>query len=300
MRLRDLYEASTLDPSVEHTISPTMIIPDLVNSDSYKQYRYIVALAAVRAHENEKVPFDLESAWNESLAAVAYTDADRETIEMANRLMNVSGVMLSSTKSIEPQDTHKNSPVPRFTMFDNMMESVEDFSRLRNLIENWYESSEDQTDDIIKRPYWITQIKTINPAVWSNNQVKKAVIKYLLDGIQSDEVQYMFRAVELFKYLKKNNCPWPELTVLESHVQNLVKDIMKDPHMAFNYADKVLKAPWPQAEPYIMQDPISAISYAIYVLKHPWPEAEQIINTNAGLAGAYSDFVDEFNNKKNT
>lgn len=299
MRLWDLYEASVLDPSVERTISPTMIIPDLVNSDSYKQYRYLVALAAVRAHENENIPFDLESAWNESLAAVAYTDVDKETIEMTNRLMNVSGVMISSTKSSETNDTHKVSPVAKFTMFDNMMESVADISRLRDLIENWHESSEDQSVDIIKRPYWITQIKSIDPAIWTNNQVKKTVIKYLLDGMQSDDVQYMFRAVELFEYLKKKGCPWPELTVLESYVQNLVKDIMKDPHMAFNYADKVLKSPWPQAEPYIMQDPVSAISYAIYVLKRPWPEAEQIINTNAGLAGAYSDFVDEFNNKKN-
>lgn len=135
MRLRDLYEASVLEPNVDSTISPTMIIPDLVNSDSYKQYRYLLSLAAVRAHEQEGVPFDLESAWNESFAAIAYTDADRETIEMANKLMNVKGVMLSQTKSHEPDDTHKTSPVPKFTMFDNMAESVRDITNSIKLLE---------------------------------------------------------------------------------------------------------------------------------------------------------------------
>ena len=122
MRLSDLLEASVppLEPNVENTISPTMIIPSLINSDTYKQYRYNVALAAVRAHAAGEVGFDIQSTWNESLAAVAYTDAELETIELANKLMNVKGLMISNSKSHEPDDTNKVSPVAAFNMTEGM------------------------------------------------------------------------------------------------------------------------------------------------------------------------------------
>lgn len=142
MRLKDLLESSALAPEVKNTISPTMVMPDLVNSDTYKQYRYSLALAAARAVKNGDVPFDAESAWNESLAAVAYTDADQETIEMANKLMKVNGVMLSDTKSCEPDDTNTVSPVAKFTMFDNMNESVTDIAAIRNVLNEIQDSEE--------------------------------------------------------------------------------------------------------------------------------------------------------------
>lgn len=122
MRLRDLLEASVppLEPNVESTISPTMIIPSLINSDTYKQYRYNVALAAVRAYEAGEVGFDIQSTWNESLAAVAYTDAEMATIELANKLMGVNGLMISDSKSHEPKDTNTVSPVAKFNMAEGM------------------------------------------------------------------------------------------------------------------------------------------------------------------------------------
>lgn len=126
MRLRDLLEASIppLEPNVENTISPTMIIPSLINSDTYKQYRYNVALAAARAHDAGDVGFDIQSTWNESLAAVAYTDAELETIELANKLMGVTGIMVSDSKSHEPDDTNKVSPVAKFSMSESMRSTM--------------------------------------------------------------------------------------------------------------------------------------------------------------------------------
>lgn len=122
MRLRDLLEASVppLEPNIESTISPTMIIPSLINSDTYKQYRYNVALAAARAYEAGDVGFDIQSTWNESLAAVAYTDAELETVELANKLMGVQGLMISTSKSHEPHDTNTISPVAKFNMAESM------------------------------------------------------------------------------------------------------------------------------------------------------------------------------------
>ena len=122
MRLRDLIETSgsQLSAAVKRTISPTMIMPELVNSDTYKQYRYTLALAAARAHAAGEIEFDAESSWNESLAAVAYTPEELETIEMSNELMGVHGVMLSSTPSFETDDTQTASPVMSFKMWESV------------------------------------------------------------------------------------------------------------------------------------------------------------------------------------
>lgn len=130
MRLKDLVEninfpIPALAPDISNTISPTMIIPELINSDTYKQYRYNVALAAVRAADAGEIHFDRQSTWNESLAAIGYTDAEIETIEMANKLMNVKGVMISKTPSHEPDDTNKVSPVAKFNMTESMRNVID-------------------------------------------------------------------------------------------------------------------------------------------------------------------------------
>lgn len=122
MRLKDLLEAniSPLRTDIEATLPPTVTIPELVNTDPYKQYRYIIALASARAVADQEVEFDEQSAWNESLTAVAYTDTELETIEMANKLMGVTGVMLSKSRSREPSDTGTASPVAKFNMSESM------------------------------------------------------------------------------------------------------------------------------------------------------------------------------------
>lgn len=129
MRLKDLVESANppipaLAPDIKNTISPTMIIPELINSDTYKQYRYNVALAAVRAADAGEVHFDIQSTWNESLAAIGYTAAEIETIQLANKMMNVKGLMISKSPSHEPDDTNTVSPVPKFNMTESMRQVI--------------------------------------------------------------------------------------------------------------------------------------------------------------------------------
>lgn len=127
MRLRDLLETSIpgLEPDVENTIPPTMVLPELINSDTYKQYRYVVALAAAQAVANGEVEFDAQSTWNESLAALAYTPQELEIIQLANKMMGVDGVMVSKSKSHEPDDTHSVSPVMKFNMTESMRNTID-------------------------------------------------------------------------------------------------------------------------------------------------------------------------------
>ena len=115
-----------LHPDVSNTISPTMAIPDLVNSDYYKQYRYTLALAAAKAVANGEVGFDAMSAWNEAMSGVAYAPQEMEIFALANKMMDVHGVMLSKTPPTEPSDTFKKSPVAKFTMFDTLSEQMRD------------------------------------------------------------------------------------------------------------------------------------------------------------------------------
>lgn len=115
-----------LHPDVENTISPTMTIPELINSDTYKQYRYSLALAAARAVANGEVEFDAASAWNEALSGVAYSEEEMKTFELANKLMGVHGIMLSKTPPTEPSDTNTVSPTMKFNpnMYESASESI--------------------------------------------------------------------------------------------------------------------------------------------------------------------------------
>lgn len=124
MHLAENMRLGKLSPEVENTLSPTMTIPELINSDTYKQYRYSIALAAARAVLAGEVKFDAMSAWNEALTGVAYTPQELEIFQLANKLMNVNGIMLSKTPSAEPDDTNTVSPVMKFNMFESVSDSM--------------------------------------------------------------------------------------------------------------------------------------------------------------------------------
>ena len=64
--------------------------------------------------------------------------------------------------------------------------------------------------------------------------------------------------------------------------------IMKDPHLAYEYARNVLKRRWSGAEPSIMKHPGYACLYAKYVLKGPWPEFEPYIMKDPKMAYYYA------------
>lgn len=125
-KLKSLYESTykELTPDIKATISPTITMPKLINSDTYKQYRYAIALAAARAVLAGEVEFNAESAWNEALTGVAYSPEDIETFKLANKLMNTDGIMLSDTPSSEPNHVHTTSPVFKFNMFESSAEQI--------------------------------------------------------------------------------------------------------------------------------------------------------------------------------
>lgn len=134
-------------------------------------------------------------------------------------------------------------------------------------------------------PYYIAAENTVNPAAWSDAQVKKSVIKFILESLQLREVA----SLHLFYKLRKLNCPWPELDIIERHINEVIKTFT--PKELYSFARHVIHSPWLLIEPQILTDSDAAFHYAAYVLKHPWPEAEPIIMQNNRWAYLYARYV---------
>lgn len=54
--------------------------------------------------------------------------------------------------------------------------------------------------------------------------------------------------------------------------------LKNDPRALYKFCRDVLKAPWPEAEPYILKDKIIAMHYAVVVKKKLWPELEALLD----------------------
>lgn len=114
MKYKDLIEGTKLKKSLQNSLPPTYIMPTLQNNDAYRQYRHLIALAAVRAIKDNKNHMDPESTWGENQAVVCYSPADEETLLMANNLLGIPSISISSTSSRELETRNVQSPVRKF------------------------------------------------------------------------------------------------------------------------------------------------------------------------------------------
>lgn len=122
MLLIDLFENTfvpiPLRHDIERALPPTFVIPELQNTDTYQQYRYMIALASAHAIKNGDVDMAQESAWNENVAVVCYTPAEEETVKLANKHMKVSGKLIAHEQSKEIGSVNTKSPVRPFKDLD--------------------------------------------------------------------------------------------------------------------------------------------------------------------------------------
>lgn len=94
---------------IDQSLPSIMIEPQLRNTDTYMQMRYGIALAAAAARKGEE--FEQESAWSENIGMVGYTDAEVEQIKIADELMGVKSINLTTKGSQERTDTGTKSAV---------------------------------------------------------------------------------------------------------------------------------------------------------------------------------------------
>ena len=106
-RLKDYGSVKRGD--IDQSLPSVMIEPELRNTDTYMQMRYGMALAAAAARKGEE--FEQESAWAENIGMVGYTDAEVEQIKIADKLMGVKSINLTTKGSQERTDTGTTSAV---------------------------------------------------------------------------------------------------------------------------------------------------------------------------------------------
>lgn len=103
-----------IQPDVHSSIPSAFVIPQLTNQDAYKQYRMGMAVASARAVEQGLIEYDRESIWGENLIMVAQTEEGKRTLELAMKMMGVTGRQVTSPPSEETKDVNKTSPVAQF------------------------------------------------------------------------------------------------------------------------------------------------------------------------------------------
>jgi hypothetical protein len=108
MRAKEfIVESDKLRRSAEAAIPDAHFYPSLDNSSPYHSYRYGVALAG-----SPDYPMDKDGPTQSKMVTLAYTDADAEIINAANKTMGVKGKALTSKHSQESSTVDaNNSPV---------------------------------------------------------------------------------------------------------------------------------------------------------------------------------------------
>lgn len=115
MLLKDLLE-NDIGQELRFTLPPTYVMPELPNNDAYLQYRHMVALASARSMQDRGLEHTMaqDSPWGENQAVVCYVPQDVVTLELANKIMGVKKIPLTSTSSRESPSRQTTSPVRKF------------------------------------------------------------------------------------------------------------------------------------------------------------------------------------------
>ena len=103
---------------VAKSLPHTYVIPELPNNDFYKQYRFGVAIAAVRGDSGKDhiVPdFKAQSSWGEQQIVSSFDPNIGQVIDKALSKIGLKGKKeVSTPSSKEFDDTKKQSPIKPF------------------------------------------------------------------------------------------------------------------------------------------------------------------------------------------
>lgn len=115
--LSEGIKSEPLANEVSRTLPGTWVIPELGNTDTYRQYRYGLALATAAAAQDPDHninPFAESSAFGEYLTITAYAGKEeKRVIELAAKLMGVKLKQVADEGSAEGSDISVDSPIPK-------------------------------------------------------------------------------------------------------------------------------------------------------------------------------------------
>jgi DNA-directed RNA polymerase subunit F len=105
----------------------------------------------------------------------------------------------------------------------------------------------------------MTANSELTTVLWNSGLMKK-----VLDTFESLGTTILYRSELLEKWVRFAN-------------KDILDYMSRLPYVAVAYAMKILKGPWPEAEPAIAKDPETALKYVERVLHKRFPEAEKTI-----------------------
>ena len=110
MRAKEFIQETTkpIRKSVKGALPSGRIHYTLDNSNPYHSYRYGIALASSPDDD-----MFTDGPYGSKLLTVGYTEADREIIEKADKILGVKSTPISADNSIEVDTTNTVSPVAK-------------------------------------------------------------------------------------------------------------------------------------------------------------------------------------------
>lgn len=110
MRAREFIDESKeqLRQSVKDAMPAPRIHPTLDNSSPYHSYRYGIALAGSPTDD-----MDVDGPFGQKLLTIGYTEADREIIKHADKIIGAKSNKMGSDNSKEADFINKTSPVSK-------------------------------------------------------------------------------------------------------------------------------------------------------------------------------------------
>lgn len=116
MKIREILSeggTGSLTTGVAKALPATLVVPELQNQDGYRQYRTVLAMAAIKAGKEKE--FQQQSEFGENMTVIGYTDDDIKLVKKALKMMGASkgAKLLGSKTSDEAEDANKMSPVAK-------------------------------------------------------------------------------------------------------------------------------------------------------------------------------------------
>lgn len=112
MRAKEfITEEQSLHHDIAFALPATYVLPELLNQDPYKQYRFGLKLAAAGPDQPSHTISSDESAWGENMAVLTYTDEEKQILDMALKQGHKSSRLITTPKSEESDTVNNKSPV---------------------------------------------------------------------------------------------------------------------------------------------------------------------------------------------
>lgn len=183
--------------TIYHNYKRYLKIKDKLPADvrAYFDWHHDTTQTIENANENEQI-----KRVTKNPLQIQYIDNPSENVQLAALRVTAEAIEFIKNPTKAAQLAAVKSDIFSIKYIKNPDKDVQLFALKHNLF------------------YALGLIDRVHPDVWSDNSIKKEAIKTILEFMQSDHSYEQVSARSYYKTLRKKNCPWPELSVIEKHI----------------------------------------------------------------------------------